>query len=418
MPDVRLAFRPFQQQLDSFRRKVNVPSARWDDLLREDHAHGFMVAGLARMDVLDDIRSAIVAAQQSGETLADFRARFDEIVRGKWEGWTGSESEAGRAWRTRVIYQTNLRTSYMAGRWEQLQRFPYLRYQHNTVANPREEHQAWDGRIIATNDPWWDTHYPPNGWGCRCTVTGVSEARLRAFGKSGPDGAPPAGVGDPPPEWAYHVGKASRSLPAAAAFGAKVMQLPDAWRAAALADAQRRSVDLLFDWPRMVENLYERAVAGVGDVQTWAAPVGFIRPAVAGSLQAAGYAQQTALLAAVDRDILHSMRDAKASSTRFGRAPRDPEQLRGMIADLLEDLPRRLSLDATSVFLDARKVTGQAGLVFATRLESGQWIKYVFSLDETRQVRRHQVAAVWLKTVETTTVDELHRMQLLDGPAP
>jgi len=97
----------------------------------------------------------------------------------------------------------------VAGRWETLKDFPHLQYQHNTVKNPREEHRAWDGKIIKTDDPWWQTHYPPNGWGCRCTVTGVSEARLRALGKTAPDTAPGPSAGDPPPEWAYHVGEAS-----------------------------------------------------------------------------------------------------------------------------------------------------------------------------------------------------------------
>ena len=33
-------------------------------------------------------------------------------------GW----ANGGRNWRTRVIFETNLRTSYAAGRWQQLQR--------------------------------------------------------------------------------------------------------------------------------------------------------------------------------------------------------------------------------------------------------------------------------------------------------
>lgn len=210
MPELQGRFRSFNAAERYFRQKVNLPSQRWDDLWQGQHTRAFMVAGVTRDAVLSDLRTAVDAAISKGETLEDFRGRFQDIVdRYGWPGGAGNESDARRAWRTAVIYHTNLRTAYMAGRWETLRGFPYLKYQHNTVKNPREEHQAWDGLILRTDDPWWQTHYPPNGWGCRCTATGVSEARLRAQGRTADD--PPAAVaGDPPEEWAYHVGVADQ----------------------------------------------------------------------------------------------------------------------------------------------------------------------------------------------------------------
>lgn len=211
MPEIRGSFGNFAEAVLYFRRKRTVPTATWRDLWQGQHAQAFTVAGAMQADLLADLREAVDAAITQGETLEDFRSRFDEIVeRRGWTGWTGDESQARRAWRTNVIYTTNLRTAYQAGRWDTLQSFVYLRYQHNPSPQPRETHQAWNGLILRRDDPWWTTHYPPNGWGCRCSVTGVSEARLRVLGKSGPDAAPPPSAGDPPPEWAYHVGQASR----------------------------------------------------------------------------------------------------------------------------------------------------------------------------------------------------------------
>jgi len=208
--EIRGSFGSFKAAGDYFRQKVNLPTKRWDDLHQGQHARAFVIAGATRDALLVDMRKAVDAAISKGETLEDFRKRFRDIVsKHGWHGWTGEGSEAGENWRTAVIYHTNLRTAYMAGRWETLKEFPYLQYQHNSTKNPREEHQAWDGKIIARDDPWWQTHYPPNGWGCRCSVTGVSEARLRALGKTAPDTPPPAVPGDPPDEWAYHVGEAS-----------------------------------------------------------------------------------------------------------------------------------------------------------------------------------------------------------------
>ncbi|MFV9492170.1 hypothetical protein ACNUI5_09110 [Pseudomonas aeruginosa] len=50
-----------------------------------------------------------------GTTLEEFRRDFDRIV-AKY-GWS---YRGGRNWRSRVIYETNMRGSYMAGRLEQL----------------------------------------------------------------------------------------------------------------------------------------------------------------------------------------------------------------------------------------------------------------------------------------------------------
>ena len=103
-------------------------------------------------------------------------------------GW---DYNGGRDWRSRVIYETNLNTAYAAGRYEQLQAAPYWQYVHaDWVTNPRHQHLAWDGLVLRRDDPWWQTHYPPNGWGCQCKVIGLWPRDLSRMGKSGPDQAP------------------------------------------------------------------------------------------------------------------------------------------------------------------------------------------------------------------------------------
>lgn len=89
-----------------------------------------VVAGAMKLDLLADLKAAVVKGLTQGTTLAEFRKDFDTIV--AKHGWTGSGSEAGVAWRTRLIYETNLRTAWQAGRWAQVQvqegkaRRPYL----------------------------------------------------------------------------------------------------------------------------------------------------------------------------------------------------------------------------------------------------------------------------------------------------
>ena len=51
---------------------------------------------------------------------------------------------------------------------------------------------AWHGTVLRWDDPWWETHYPPNGWRCRCRVVQLSDADLDEF-RLTPSGGPPAG---------------------------------------------------------------------------------------------------------------------------------------------------------------------------------------------------------------------------------
>lgn len=209
---------PFTEAVNYFRAKVNIPTAKWDDLWKGQHARGFMIAGAAKAELLGDFRAAVDRAISEGTTLETFRKDFDAIV--EKHGWS---YKGGHNWRSAVIYNTNIRTAYQAGRWqqltdpEQLKINPDLEYRHSDwVRTPRLQHVAWDGLTLPADDPWWKTHYPPNGWGCRCRVFAANDRTLARAGKAGPDTAPPDRI-DPAtgaPEgiekgWDYNVGQAA-----------------------------------------------------------------------------------------------------------------------------------------------------------------------------------------------------------------
>jgi hypothetical protein len=99
-----------------------------------------------------------------------------------------------------VIFETNLRTSYAAGRYAQLTDpellavAPYWEYEHSLLAkDPRPEHLAWHGLTLRHDHPFWATHYPPNGFGCGCRVTATAQP------EPGAPTAPPAGWDVPNP---------------------------------------------------------------------------------------------------------------------------------------------------------------------------------------------------------------------------
>jgi hypothetical protein len=189
---------PFQEAIDFLRGKVNLPTRKYDDVLRQGQVRAFTVAGVTRDDMLSDFRAAVEKARAEGTGFNEFRKDFDAIV--ERTGWQfnarGSTDEERRDWRARIIYTTNMRTSYMAGRWAQLTdpdvlRYrPYLQYVHSGAEHPRLQHLAWNGLVLAATDPAWNVMYPPNGWGCGCDVKALSHRDLARLGKDGPDDAP------------------------------------------------------------------------------------------------------------------------------------------------------------------------------------------------------------------------------------
>ncbi|MDF7667920.1 PBECR2 nuclease fold domain-containing protein [Orbaceae bacterium ESL0727] len=179
---------PFKEQIAFFRRKINVPTNSYTDIYNNEHDYAFVVAGANRNELLNDFRLAIDKAISQGTTLEEFRQDFAEIV--ERHGWSYNGSFN---WRTRVIYETNLNSSYQAGRYQQLRdaKFPYMEYLHSDyVEHPRELHESWDHLVLDFNDPWWNTHFPPNGYGCQCRVRGRTKGDLKRMGKDGPDIAP------------------------------------------------------------------------------------------------------------------------------------------------------------------------------------------------------------------------------------
>jgi uncharacterized protein with gpF-like domain len=177
---------PFDEAIKYLRQKINLPTERWTDIWEGMHTRSFVVAGAMKQELVSDFHEAINKAISEGMTLAEFREDFDEIV--SRHGWS---YKGERGWRTGVIYNTNLRTAYAHGRYQQMtdpdvvEARPYWRYVGGLSANPRPEHLDWSGTVLRHDDPWWDTHYPPNGWGCKCRVVSLSAREVERLKEEG-----------------------------------------------------------------------------------------------------------------------------------------------------------------------------------------------------------------------------------------
>ena len=183
------------------RRDALTKTYAWQDLLRDEHARQFTVSRLARVDLLEAIRDQITRAVGGDLTRRDFNIKASELLAraGWWGEKTVIDPATGDAVTTRfdparlkLIFDVNTRMAYSAGLWERTQRnkktHPYIRYITKGDERVRESHAAWHNLVLPADDPFWLTHWPPNGWRCRCRVTAISQ---KDFDRgTAPDGSP------------------------------------------------------------------------------------------------------------------------------------------------------------------------------------------------------------------------------------
>jgi len=190
--------------IEFFRRKGLKASFAWQDMWQEEHDAAFTVAKMMDLDLLADVRAAVDSAIANGETLAQFRRKLvPTLVDAGW--WGRSELEdplngelkdvqLGSPRRLETIFRVNMQTAYSAGDFEQIsesaESAPYLMYDAVEDKRTRPAHREWDGTVLRWDDPWWQTHRPPNGWNCRCSTIQLSGSDLSAMGKR-VDTAPP-----------------------------------------------------------------------------------------------------------------------------------------------------------------------------------------------------------------------------------
>ncbi len=279
-----------------FRAKGIVFGFAWQDVWQAEHAIAFTVAKAMSRDVLETIRAAVDKAIADGETLDTFRKELRPRLEAL--GWWGRKPmldpltgerktvQLGSPRRLRTIFAVNMRTAYQAGRWERIVKqkvaFPYLRYTSVLDGRERPQHHAWHGTVKPVDDPWWDSHYPPCGWNCRCTATAFSRRMLDKRGYAVTE-VPPAFEARPwtnkrtgevttveegiDPGWSYNVGKArmdalapaplpkgfeGRDGAAAAAIGAGLAGFFDIFGITAAEARRGRVIEDKGGWPLAV----------------------------------------------------------------------------------------------------------------------------------------------------------------------
>ena len=164
--------------------KKLLPGFSHYDVWLHEHAVAFTVAKMMDKDMLTDVQSALVSAIENGTTFDEFKKRLKPYLMAR--GWWGEQVmidpvdaepkmvQLGSTRRLRTIFQTNLATSHAAGQWARIQSnkraLPFLKYIPSVATHKRDSHRAYYHLILPVEHELWQTIYPPNGYGCLCSV--------------------------------------------------------------------------------------------------------------------------------------------------------------------------------------------------------------------------------------------------------
>ena len=248
-----------REVVDYFDRRPSRPSFRWDEVAPREHALSFTVARTAGFDVIDDVRAATRKAVVDRLPWDQFRDELVPVLKAK--GWWGEKRvvdprtgeiakvQLGSLRRLNLIYDANIRSAEAAGDWVRIQRvkdvLPYLEYLTSTSERKRPLHLSWVGTTLPVDDSWWASHYPPNGWRCKCRVRSRAMPREGASttrpplnprpwtnGTTGETRLVPAGID---PGWDHNPGRAREQM-----AGRRLVERLDRMGEEARRDAVRR----------------------------------------------------------------------------------------------------------------------------------------------------------------------------------
>ncbi|TRB03057.1 MULTISPECIES: phage minor head protein [Rhizobium/Agrobacterium group] len=196
MAEIRKALTPPAGVVRYFDGKTNAPAFSWLDVWAEEHAYKFTVAKAVELDVLNAFRSTVSHAMTTGRGYENWKLDIQkELVKLGWWGPRMISDPEGidpdrmvnfaSDRRLKTIFWSNMNSARAAGQWERAQRskrvLPYVLYVRTTSADPRPEHLAWVGLILPIDHPFWRTHWPPNGWMCKCQVRMISDREAKTL---------------------------------------------------------------------------------------------------------------------------------------------------------------------------------------------------------------------------------------------
>ena len=173
---------PNEAAADYIRGKAVADPTNFGNLPAQLKQRAFAVAGIEQMDVLKRLRDTIAKLPEGMSWDEAKRDLASEI-----SPFTGGDMKVARAKAEMQLRIHGFQAYAVARHQQQMETadiFPYWKYVTVGDSRVRAAHAALDGKVLRADDPWWQTHYPPWDWGCRCIVEALDEEDAEAAGIS------------------------------------------------------------------------------------------------------------------------------------------------------------------------------------------------------------------------------------------
>lgn len=157
--------------------KPAVTRDTFDALLPELRARAMVITDVEDLDVVQRVRDRIARVVGDGEDWDKVRQEIAQDV----VPWLGDGADR----RAKVLLRTHGNQVYGLADHEVMERqtevFPYWQYVSSQDEKVRDSHAVLDGIVLPANDPFWQDHYPPWDWNCRCRVVPLMQEDVDAM---------------------------------------------------------------------------------------------------------------------------------------------------------------------------------------------------------------------------------------------
>ena len=165
-------------------REIVLPGNYYNVMTPIQRQQAVSIAGLAQTEQIKHVMGLVNEQLVDGGTFADFQ---NAVKAGDIDINLPNH-------RLNNIFRTNIQGAYGRGRWYQQQankdERPYLMRDGINDIRQRPAHKVLSGVVRHIDDPFWQRHYAPDGYRCRCIMRSLTKSQAESKGITVDDDLP------------------------------------------------------------------------------------------------------------------------------------------------------------------------------------------------------------------------------------